>query len=194
MQCRLLLVLDLDFCSVGHNSIPYMRKVYLPMLLIKVGLFNLMCMDSLIVLAKQSPFPPIMLQLSKLVRWPVVLWWPWCWCLEVFLVSFNTCSVLEDSPIYSSSQSNLLHLHLYVIPFSYCPGSLSLGDTSMFLIVLLPLKHVWMSFLLQIFFTLLHRPCTYGMTMYHLDLLVVVVLLLLLLLLCYCWAWFFFQF
>ena len=44
----------------------------------------------------------------------------------------------------------------------------------MFLIVLLPLEYAWMSYLPQMFFMLLHRPSTYGKTMYPLYLLLLV--------------------
>ena len=44
-------------------------------------------------------------------------------------------------------------------------GSLSLGETKRFLMVLPPLKWVWMPYLPQIFFILSQRPCVYGMIM-----------------------------
>ena len=43
-------------------------------------------------------------------------------------------------------------------------GSLSLGETRRFLMVLLPLKWVCTLYLLQIFLMLLHRPWVKGMT------------------------------
>ena len=49
-------------------------------------------------------------------------------------------------------------------------GSLSLGETRRLLMVLPPLKWVWMPYLPQIFLILSQRPCVYGMTMWHLFL------------------------
>ena len=44
-------------------------------------------------------------------------------------------------------------------------GSLSLGLTNMFLIVLFPFKWVWIQYLLHMFLMLSSKPCVYGMTM-----------------------------
>ena len=40
----------------------------------------------------------------------------------------------------------------------------------MFLSVLLPLEYVWIQCIPQMFLILSHRPCTFGITMYPLDL------------------------
>ena len=45
-------------------------------------------------------------------------------------------TVLEDSPIYSSSQSTLSHWYLYMTPLCFCIGSLSLGVIRRFLMVM----------------------------------------------------------
>ena len=78
--------------------------------------------------------------------------------------------VLEVSSMYSSSQERSPHWHQYMAPLLLTIGPLSLGDTSRFLIVLLPLKWVCMPYLPQIFLILSHRPCVQGMTMWPLVL------------------------
>ena len=62
--------------------------------------------------------------------------------------------VLEVSPMYSSSQERSPHWTQYMSPLLLTIESLSLGETSRFLIVLLPLKWVWMPYLPQIFLIL----------------------------------------
>ena len=69
-----------------------------------------------------------------------------------------------------------------------------LGDTRMFLGILLPLKYVWVPYLPQMFLKLSPRPCMYGMTMYPLDLFLMILPLFsclqLQLLLVLCWIFF----
>ena len=70
---------------------------YLPMFILRVGLFTIIKMNSFITLAKSSPSLPTMWKLSSVVVWPC---------------SLNLSSnVLADSPMYSSMQSSLLHLY-----------------------------------------------------------------------------------
>ena len=58
---------------------------------------------------------PTILKLLMLVVWPVVLLWS-CIGDGAFRCSLNLSpNVLAVSPIYSSSQSNLLHLNLYIL-------------------------------------------------------------------------------
>ena len=115
-------------------------KLNLPMFPFSVGLLNLMNMDSLIFLAKLCPSLPIIWKLLWLVGWPV---WLMCWWMgdRPFRCSlYLSPKVLEVSPMYSSSQKRSPHWNQYIAPFLLAIGSLSLGETSKFLMVLLPLK------------------------------------------------------
>ena len=51
-------------------------RLYFPIFLLSVGLFTLMYIDSLIVLAKLLSSPPIILKFSMHVSWPLMFW---CW-------------------------------------------------------------------------------------------------------------------
>ena len=73
--------------------------------------------------------------------------------------------VLEASPMYSSSQVRSPHWYQYMAPLWLTIGSLSLVENSRLLMVLPPLKWVWMPYLPQIFLMLSQRPCVWGMTM-----------------------------
>ena len=140
------------------------------MLLFKVGLLTLIKMDSFIFLAKLCPSLPIIWKLLWSVGWPVwLLWW---WIGEgAFRCSlYLSPKVLEVSPMYSSSQPRSPHWYQYMAPLWLTIGSLSLGETRRFLMVLPHLKWVWMPCLPQIFLILSHRPCVYGMTMWLLVL------------------------
>ena len=64
--------------------------------------------------------------------------------LQVLFVSFTKGP--RGSPIYSSSQERSLHCNQYMAPLLLTIGSLSLGETSRFLMVLLPLKWVCMPY------------------------------------------------
>ena len=133
-------------------------KLNLPMFLFNVGLLTLIKIDSLIFLAKPCPSLPIIWKLLWLVGWPVrLLWW---WMNEgSFRCSLNLSpKVLEASPIYSPSQERSPHWNQYMAPLLLTIGSLSLGETSRFLMVLLPLKWVCMPYLPQIFLILSQRP------------------------------------
>ena len=67
--------------------------------------------------------------------------------------------VLVDSPMYSSSHSNLSHLYLYINPlFSVMDVILVLGSTRKLLMVLHPLKWNWTPILLQMFLKLSLKP------------------------------------
>ena len=52
------------------------ERLFLPMLLLRVGLFMLMNMDSLIVPANLCPSLTTMLKFSNVVGWSVVDGWP----------------------------------------------------------------------------------------------------------------------
>ena len=134
-------------------------KLNLPMFLFNLRLLTLMNMDSLIFLAKLLPFLPIIWKLSCLVGWPV---WLLCWWMGEgsFRCSlYLSPKVPEVFPMYSSSQERSLHWKQYMAPLLLTIGSLSLGETSRFLMVLLPLKWVCMPYLPQIFLILSQIPC-----------------------------------
>ena len=82
-------------------------RLYFPIFLLSVGLFILIYIDSLIVLAKLLSSLPIILKFSIDVSWPLILW---CWNIGegAFKCSLNLSpNVLPDSPMYSSPQSML---------------------------------------------------------------------------------------
>ena len=117
------------------------------------------------VLAKPWSSLPILAKLSGLIQCPEMLQ-----CPKIGEGSFQ-CSlylspkVLEVSPIYSSSHMRSPHWYQQIAPLFLSKGSLSLGLTSMFLMVLLPLKWVWIPYLLHMFLMCSPSPCVYGMTM-----------------------------
>ena len=141
-------------------------KLNLPMFLFNVGLLTLIKIDSLIFPAKLCPSLPIIWKLLRLVGWPV---WLLCWWMSE---GFFRCSlylwpkVLEFSPMYSSSHERSLQWNQYMAPLWLTIGSLSLGQTSRFLVVLLPLSYVWqilivllpLNYVPQIFLILSQRP------------------------------------
>ena len=102
------------FSILEWNTIFYPKmcgRLYFPMFLFNVGLFTLMYMASLIALAILWPSLPMILKFSTGVVWPVLLW-----CSNIGDGAFK-CSlylspnVLDDFPMYSSSQSILSHLN-----------------------------------------------------------------------------------
>ena len=71
-------------------------RLYLPMLLLRVGMLTLMYMNSLIVQAKPCPSLPTVLKLSMGMRWQ---------CIKKGALRCSLClspNVVADSPIYSS--------------------------------------------------------------------------------------------
>ena len=115
-----------------------------------------MYMASSIALAMLWSSLPIILKFSTDVMWPVLFW---CSCIGdgAFRCSLYLSSkVLDDSPMYSSSQSILSHLNQYMTLLFFLMLSLSLGDTSKFLIVFPPLKCTCIPYFLQMF--LKHSP------------------------------------
>ena len=112
-------------------------KLYLPMFLFRVGLLTLMFIDSLFVLTKPCPSLPTMLKLSKVV--------PWWLCIGkgafgvpfIFLQMF--LKILQFTPCHIQT-----HYICMGILCHFCIGwaLCTFGDTSMFLIVLLPLQYM----------------------------------------------------
>ena len=143
-------------------------KLNFPIFLFNVGLLTHINMDSLMFLAKPCPCLPIIWKLFWLVGWPVPVWLLWWWMGEgSFRCSLNlSAKVLEISHMYSSSQVRSPHWNQYMAPLLLTLGSLSLWETSRFLMVLLPLKWVYMPYLPQIFLILSQRPWVEGITMW----------------------------
>ena len=67
--------------------------------------------------------------------------------------------------MYSSSCMSSPYWYQLIAPLFLSKGCLSLNLTSMYLIVLFPLKWVWMPCLLHVVLMLSPSPCMYGMTM-----------------------------
>ena len=126
----------------------------LPMFLLRDGSFTLMNIASLMFLAILLSSLPTILKLSRDTSWPVVFWWSMIGD-GALICSLNlSLKVLPDSPMYSSSQSTLPHLYLYITPLLLSMVSLSflsLGCTSRSLMVLFPLKYTSTTCLLQMF-------------------------------------------
>ena len=107
----------------------------------------------------------IIVKLSWLVLCPEILQCPNIGEDSLRCSLYHSPRVLEVSPMYSSSHMSSPHWYQQIGPLFLSKGSLSLGLTSMFLMVLLPLKWVWILYLLQMFLMLSPSPCVYGMTM-----------------------------
>ena len=87
-------------------------RLYLPIFLFRDGLLTLIYRASLMALMRFCSSLPTILKFSKETWWPVVL--KWSKTGEGALrCSLNLSpNVLDDSPMYSSSHSTLLHLNL----------------------------------------------------------------------------------
>ena len=135
------------------------------MFLFRDGSFTLMYIASLMFLAILLSSLPTILKLSMDISWPVVLLWSMMGD-GTLICSLNLSpKVLPDSPMYSSSQSNLPHLYLYITPLFLSMVSLSLGCTSRSLMVLPSLKYTSTPCLLQMFLEVSPKPFMYGTTM-----------------------------
>ena len=91
-------------------------------------------------LAKLCPSLPFIWKLLWLVGWPV---WLLCWLMaegDFRWSLYLSPKVLEVSPMYSSSQPRSPHWYQYMAMLWLTIGSLSLGETRRFLMVLPPLK------------------------------------------------------
>ena len=133
-------------------------RLYLSMFLIRVGLLTLMFMDSLIVQAK--PYPPAyyteVVPGGRVANGGLMAMYGWG-CLEMFLVPLSKCSS-RFSCVFIITVQSVTFEPAYNTTF--CMGSLSLWHTCIFSLVLLSLKWVLMTYLLHMYFMLLHRPCT----------------------------------
>ena len=123
---------------------------YLPIFLFRDGLFTLMYRASFMVLMRIWSSLPSMEKLSIVTAWPEMLRWS-CMGDGALRCSLNLFSKsLADSPIYSSSQSTLSHLYLYMTPLFLKSGSLSSGAMRRSLMVWPPLRGTSIPYFLQI--------------------------------------------
>ena len=88
---------------------------YLPMFLLRDGLFTLMYRASFMVLKRFWSSLPSMEKLSIVTLWPQMLRWSCIGDGALRCSLYLSSKFLADSPIYSSSQSTLSHLYLYII-------------------------------------------------------------------------------
>ena len=130
-------------------------KLNLSMLLFKVGLLTIINTDSFIFLAKLCPSLPIIWKLLWLVLF--LCWWMGESSFRCSL--YLSPKVLEVFPTCSSSQPRSPHWYHYMAPLWLTIWSLSLEETRRFLMMLPPLKWVWMPYLPQIFLMLSQGPC-----------------------------------
>ena len=162
---------------------------YLPIFLLRDWLFTLMRMASLMDLAKFWSSLAKMLKLFMDISWPVLLWWSWLGDGAFMYALYLSANVLPNSPMYSSSQSTLACLYLYITPLFCQMISLSLGLNRRSLMVLPPLKWICVPCLLWMVLQLLLKPLIYGTTIWGLLVLLVVLFLMLLDILWTCWIW-----
>ena len=131
---------------------------YLPMFLFRDGLLTLMYRASFMVLMRFWSSLPNMEKLSIVTAWPEMLRWS-CIGEGAFRCSLNLSSkFLADSPIYSSSQSTLSHLYLYMTPLFLGIGSLSFGAMRRSLMVWPPLRCTSIPYFLQVLLKLSLSP------------------------------------
>ena len=110
-------------------------------------------------------FPSTIVKLSRETSWPAVLCWSMMGDGALMCSLYLSPNVLPDSPMYSSSQSTLPHLYLYITPLFLSMVSLPLGCTRRSLMVLPPLKYTSTPYLLQMFLQVSPKPYIYGATM-----------------------------
>ena len=104
---------------LSRTSSQICGRWYLPMFLLRDGLLALINKASFMVLVRFWSSLPSMEKLSIVTSWPEVLWWSYMGD-GALRCSFNLSSkFLADSPIYSSSQSTLSHLNLYMTPLFF---------------------------------------------------------------------------
>ena len=136
---------------LSRTSSQMCGRWYLPMFLLRDGLFTLMYRASFMVLKRFWSSLPSMERLSVVTLWPEILRWS-CIGDGVLRCSLYLSSkFLADSPIYSSSQSTLSHLYLYMTPLFLRSGSLSLGAIRRSLMVWPPLRCTSIPYFLQMF-------------------------------------------
>ena len=112
---------------LNRTSSQVCGRWYLPMFLLRDGLLALMYRASFMVLKRFWSSLPSMVKLSIVTSWPEMLWWSYMRD-GALRCSFNLSSkFLADSPMYSSSQSTLSHLYLYMTPLFWVVDLCLLG-------------------------------------------------------------------
>ena len=114
---------------------------YLPMFLLRDGLFALMYRASFMVLKRFWSSLPSMVKLSMVTSWPKILRWSYIGDGALRCSLYLSSKFLADSPIYSSSQSTLSHISIYDPTFLRI-GSLSFGAMRRSLMVWPSLRNV----------------------------------------------------
>ena len=106
--CAVLLYLFIFSSGIVNRTWSQMcGRLYFPIFLLKVELFTLIYISSLMVLAKLFSSLLIILKFSIDVSWPLLFWCP-AIGEGAFRCSLNIApKVLPDSPIYSSITVNL---------------------------------------------------------------------------------------
>ena len=139
-QGSFIIYLSLSSEMLARTSSQTCGRWYLPTFLFKDGSLTLMYIASLIVLIWFKSSLPTISKLLMVTLWPLMLLWS-CMGEGDFRCSLNLSpNVLEDSPIYSSSQSTLSQWYLYMNPLSFSMGSLSFGAIRRFWMVVPPLQ------------------------------------------------------
>ena len=136
---------------LSRTSSQICGRWYLPMFLLRDGLLALIYRASFMVLKRFWSSLPSMVKLSIVTSWPEMFWWSYMGD-GALRCSFNLSSkFLADSPIYSSSQSTLSHLNLYMTPLFLLIGSLFFGDMRWSLMVWPPFRCTSIPYCLQMF-------------------------------------------
>ena len=136
--CLFFICFSFNSGDLSNTSSHICDSWYLPIFLIRDGSLTLISMASLMVLVMLSSSLPTMLKLLRNTSWPVVLKWSYI-CDGDFMCSLNlSANVLPVSHMYSSTQSTLPHLYLWITPLFLSMLSLSFGGTRTFLMVLAP--------------------------------------------------------
>ena len=99
---------------LNRTSSQMCGRWYMPIFLFRDGLFALMYKASLMVLKRLWSSLPKMVKLSIVTLWPEMLTWSCMGDGALRCSLYLSSKFLADSPIYSSSQSTLSHLYLYM--------------------------------------------------------------------------------
>ena len=154
--------------GVEQDSVPYMMKVILTHIPFECGVVypNVYGLFNGFWLSHGPPSLPKIMMISVLVLCPVWVLCPWKGegsfrCLYIF--SRRSWMFLLCTPHCMWAP----HTDTSRWPYSFfLKESLSLGLTSIFLMVLLPLKWVWMPYFLHICLILSPSPCVKGITIF----------------------------
>ena len=130
---------------------------YFPIFLLRDGSLTQKYMASLMFLVMPCASLPIMVQQSALIGCPMarLCWWMGWGALRC---PFSLPQSPSKFPDILSSHSAWVHLYPWTNPLFWTVESLSLGATNRWQMVLLPLKWICISRLLQVLLNLLLRP------------------------------------